>query len=226
MALHRFISWNTVANGIARIVSVFYREPDFIIGEKDNPYIRRWWIIPRNSIKNAYLHNLLRDDDDRALHDHPWRWCSIHLRGAYYEISFADPADIPAGTTIYASYWSMRSDGVEEGYYYGAHYDEVYRRKRYSAGSIRFRPAEFAHRLELDGSAGPCWTLFLTGRWRRTWGFHCRKGWVSWKDFTKPGAEGEIGPGCGENDEPDHADDIDFALKVDDEPYQPFHHSV
>jgi hypothetical protein len=48
------------------------RRPDFIIGGADNPYLLRWWIIPRNRWCNVYLHKILRDDDPRALHDHPW----------------------------------------------------------------------------------------------------------------------------------------------------------
>ena len=41
------------------------REPDFIIGGAERPYIRRWWIIPRNKLFNIYLHQVLRDDDER-----------------------------------------------------------------------------------------------------------------------------------------------------------------
>lgn len=61
------------------------REPDFIIGEAANPYMRRWWVIPRNEMSNVYLHEILRDDDDRALHDHPWANTSILLSGSYIE---------------------------------------------------------------------------------------------------------------------------------------------
>lgn len=61
------------------------RAPDFIIGGRDDPYLLRWWIIPRNPIFNIYLHRFLRSDDDRALHDHPWLNLSIILEGAYTE---------------------------------------------------------------------------------------------------------------------------------------------
>src|SRR3954466_1246173 len=69
----------------ALIARVTRREPDFIIGGEDDPYIRRWWVIPRNRFFNIYLHQFLRSDDDRALHDHPWVNCSILLRGEYIE---------------------------------------------------------------------------------------------------------------------------------------------
>lgn len=60
---------------------------DFPIGGRDNPYLERWWIVPRNEQCNVYLHNILRDDDDRALHDHPWPNTSYVLIGRYREIT-------------------------------------------------------------------------------------------------------------------------------------------
>lgn len=63
------------------------RPPDFIIGGADAPYLRRWWVIPRNPIFNIYLHQFLRSDDDRALHDHPWLNVSYLLEGEYVEHS-------------------------------------------------------------------------------------------------------------------------------------------
>lgn len=140
------------------------RPPDFIIGPKHTPYLKRWWLIPRNRWFNIYLHEIRRDDDDRALHDHPWINCSILLKGAYREIT-------PTGT---------------------------YFRRR---GSIVFRRARSAHRLELpiiNGGITYCWTLFITGPRVREWGFHCPKGWVPWYDFVDERDAGQTGRGCGE----------------------------
>lgn len=61
------------------------RDPDFIIGNADDVYLRRWWVIPRNRWFNVYLHHFLRSDDPRALHTHPWVNCSILLKGRYRE---------------------------------------------------------------------------------------------------------------------------------------------
>lgn len=61
------------------------RGPDAIIGGEDNPYLLRWFVIPRNPVCNVYLHLFLRSDDDRALHDHPWLNCSVLLEGSYVE---------------------------------------------------------------------------------------------------------------------------------------------
>jgi hypothetical protein len=141
------------------------REPDFCIGGWEQPYIRRWWLIPRNRWFNVYLHQILRSDDDRALHDHPWLNCSILLRGWYREKLPGDRMKI-----------------------------------RRAGRSIVFRRAVSAHRLEVEA---PCWSLFITGPIIRSWGFHCPKGWVHWRDFTSPDDTGQIGRGCGEMGNPD-----------------------
>jgi len=69
------------------------RAPDFVIGPPGDPYLRRWWVIPRNRWFNIYLHNILRNDDDRALHDHPWINVSIVLTGVLREV-------LPTGARI------------------------------------------------------------------------------------------------------------------------------
>ncbi len=142
------------------------RAPDVEIGGAANPYLRRWWLIPRNRFFNVYLHHFLRSDDGRALHDHPWWNLSVLLVGRYVEHTIA-----PGGINVLTE-----------------------RR----AGDWKFRPAGAAHRIELVD--GPCWTLFVTGPRLREWGFHCPRGWVHWRDFTKPENPGEIGRGCGEFD--------------------------
>lgn len=61
------------------------RPPDFIIGGAEQPYMLRWFLIPRNRFFNIYHHRILRSDDDRALHDHPWWSLSIVLDGQMLE---------------------------------------------------------------------------------------------------------------------------------------------
>jgi hypothetical protein len=68
------------------ILDVMDRPPDLLIGpDKSDPHIRRWWLIPRNDFCNIYLHEIRKDDDDRALHDHPYDFESIILEGSYRE---------------------------------------------------------------------------------------------------------------------------------------------
>lgn len=77
------------------------RPPDFIIGGADDPYLLRWWLIPRNPVFNVYLHCFLRSDDDRARHTHPWLFnFSWLLRNKYREWfgdGIADYVDRAAG---------------------------------------------------------------------------------------------------------------------------------
>jgi hypothetical protein len=148
------------------------RSPDFVIGGAEKPYLRRWWLIPRNRFFNIYLHNIMRSDDDRALHDHPWINLSILLRGAYVE-------HLPRG-------WKLRRAG-----------QFVLRGPR-SAHRLELITPEFYPNTSTlcPYLAGECWTLFITGPRLRTWGFHCPQGFVPWQAFTAPGATGEIGKGC------------------------------
>jgi hypothetical protein len=61
------------------------RDPYLYIGGREHPYLLRWYVIPRNRYFNVYLHNFLRSDDDRALHDHPWPSVSLVLDGSFLE---------------------------------------------------------------------------------------------------------------------------------------------
>ena len=140
--------------------------PHFYIGGEDNPYMLRWFLIPRNRWLNVYLHKFMRDDDDRAMHDHPWWFVSVMLRGMYIECISPTNA--------------------------------ILRR----TGSVALRRATHRHRVELlrnkDGTRITCWTLVITGRKVRTWGFWCPKGFVPWFDFVDQNDTGNVGKGCGE----------------------------
>lgn len=119
-------------------------KPHQVITHRDGaPYLRRWYVIPRNRFLNVYLHQFVTSDDDRAPHDHPWPFVSLILKGGYNEVT-------PQCT------------------------------KRRHAGSIAFRPAKWRHRVELlpdvaYETEAPCWTLIVTGRRTRAWGFWCKQ---------------------------------------------------
>lgn len=147
---------------------IMAREPDYVIGDLANPYMRRWWILPRNEGCNVYLHEILRSDDDRAGHDHPWGNTSYVIEGGYDEVT----------------YWRNRPW-------------EVMATHRRTAGSTVRREAEDTHRLIVP-EGGRAVSLFMTGPKSRDWGFWCPngRGWVHWKDFTG-GDNGElVGRGC------------------------------
>ncbi len=66
---------------------MFERRPDFYIGGREDPYMIRWWIIPRNKWLNFYMHSILKSDRDEALHDHPWINVSLLVYGRYDEVT-------------------------------------------------------------------------------------------------------------------------------------------
>lgn len=99
-----------------KLPELINRDPDFIIGPHDDPYMRRWWLIPRNKEFNIYLHEFLHDDDDRALHDHPWDSLSIVLSGKGREIEPAGFSRVfAAGEKIYRTAWHAHRIELVEG---------------------------------------------------------------------------------------------------------------
>jgi hypothetical protein len=59
--------------------------PHQIIGPTDEPYMWRWFLLPHNRFANFYLHAFAASDDPDALHNHPWAFVSLMLRGSYIE---------------------------------------------------------------------------------------------------------------------------------------------
>lgn len=55
-------------------------------------------------------------------------------------------------------------------------------------GMLLWRPARFAHRLELTSSTAL--TLFLAGPHTRTWGWHLPGGWVPWNEISRVDPDG------------------------------------
>lgn len=84
------------------------RPPDFKIGPPGDPYMLRWWVIPRNKYFNIYLHHFLHSDDDRALHDHPWFNVSCILEGEYTEWTIKN-GGVNVGTVRKAGQFKFRS---------------------------------------------------------------------------------------------------------------------
>lgn len=60
-------------------------EPSKIIGPEHDPYMLRWHIFRVGVLPRIFLHKFLRSDYDRALHNHPWWFVSVLVRGQYME---------------------------------------------------------------------------------------------------------------------------------------------
>lgn len=150
------------------------RPPDVTLNRQDGtPYLLRWHVIPRNKRFNIYLHKFLGSDDDRALHDHPWWFVSILLKGRYFEHREDGSINLRTAPSI-----AFRKATT-------AHRVEL----------LRFldepRTLEERRSRYLIARAIPATTLIITGPKVRSWGFHCPNGWKHWRKFINHN-------GCGE----------------------------
>lgn len=128
----------------------------FEIPDFENPsdiYLRRWNVVvtPWFSVK---VHHILRPDNDRALHDHPWGFVTLILHGGYME-------ELPIGTRG------------------GKWYTEFVKR---GVGSVHRIKPEGLHRI--DSVKPGTWTLVLTTGKKRVWGFSTGPNdWTAWDQY-------------------------------------------
>ena len=123
-----------------------------VITDRDGkvPYLIRYYLFLKERKRfpfNITLHKVLVSDEP-TLHDHPWSWGALIIKGGYYEWV---PVISKEGNVVGATkHWR-------------------------GPGSIRFRNADALHWLELakdkDGNEIPCWSLFFMGRKVKEWGF-------------------------------------------------------
>lgn len=122
-------------------------------------YLHRWTLLALRWF-SVYLHHFVGDDWSLDLHDHPKRFISIGLKGAYVEET-GEP-------------WIVKHGGDPT----------LFPVKRtYRAPWIRTFPAEHIHRIALiDGR--PCWTLVIVLRAVRPWGFWHAGRWIPWREYV------------------------------------------
>lgn len=125
----------------------------------DEPYLERYYVFLSDRTWfpfNVFLHKFLKSDPD-DVHDHPWPYATLILRGGYYEW-------IP----------QFNSKGEKIG--------EI--RHWRGPGHFRICRATSYHRIELAKGV-TCWTLFMPGPKQRDWGFLVRNQWVQWEQYLK-----------------------------------------
>jgi hypothetical protein len=140
-------------------MSLWTRIADAIIARaKRTPYIHldgymnRWWLLPYNRFGiAARVHQILRSDEDRHLHDHPWWYVTIILRGGYLEHT-------DRGGDMDLKWYGPGSVLFRR----ASHYHRLVLRRGVGESLYNY----------------PCWTLFITGPKRKDhdpehscWGF-------------------------------------------------------
>jgi hypothetical protein len=139
--------------------------------ESKEPYLVRYYLFLKDRQKfpfNIFLHQFLRSDPD-DLHDHPWPFFSIILKGGYWEW-------IPKTTMIMSKEHGLIGE-PEEMTEVVCGETKVWR----GPGTFRFGSAKDYHRIEIEPNVD-CWTVFIPGPQIREWGFLTHKNW-DWRTF-------------------------------------------
>ena len=113
-------------------------------------YLIRWHLIPENPYWNVFLHHINGYDQGRDLHDHPWNFWTVVLRGGYVE-------DCTRGAVLDVRIVA-RWDGL---------------------GQPLLHRRDAAHLHRIVYASPNTWTLVFTGRRRRVWGFQTDHGWIA-----------------------------------------------
>jgi hypothetical protein len=123
----------------------------------NEPYLERYYLFLKERKWfpfNIFLHKFLKGDPD-DVHDHPWPYATLILKGGYYEcVPVFDSAGIKIGEICH---WR-------------------------GPGHFRVCKPESYHRIELEPGVA-AWTLFMPGPHRREWGFLVGKDpKIDWED--------------------------------------------
>ena len=129
----------------------------------NEPYLERYYLFLKDRKQfpfNVFLHKFLKGDPD-DVHDHPWPYATLILKGGYYEW-------IP----------QFNQDGTKS--------CEV--RKWRGPGHFRICSPTSYHRIELKEGV-VAWTLFMPGPQKREWGFLVNDKWIENGEYLTHKAE-------------------------------------
>ncbi|WP_460093748.1 hypothetical protein [Pseudomonas sp. S2_B03] len=149
-------------------------------------YMGRWWLFnpySRQTHKPALwwcpwsfrIHHIMRPDEDRDLHDHPWNARTIILRGWYTE-------QRPASAEWKEKFKSCLIPNPDPKLVDWATNDACEWIERDQGDTARLNHGEY-HRID-QVSPGGVITLFITSKWRGDWGFLVNGVKVPWRTYT------------------------------------------
>jgi hypothetical protein len=129
----------------------------------DEPLVTRYYLFLKDRKTfpfNVFLHRFHKGDPD-DVHDHPWPYATLILKGGYWE-------------------WIPQFD--KDGKKFGeiAHWR--------GPGHFRLCSANSYHRIELDPEV-TAWTLFMPGPQKREWGFLVNNKWIPNGEYLKQRAQ-------------------------------------
>jgi hypothetical protein len=127
--------------------------------QSDEPYLERYYLFLKDRDRfpfNVFLHKFLKGDPD-DVHDHPWPYATLILKGGYYE--WLPQFDSKGNKIAEMCVWR-------------------------GPGSFRICSANSYHRIELDPNV-TAWTLFMPGPKKQDWGFLVNNKWIQHEQYLK-----------------------------------------
>lgn len=127
--------------------------------QSNEPLLERYYLFLKDRTWfpfNVFIHKFHKSDPG-DVHDHPWPYFTLILKGGYYE-------------------WLPQFNSKGEKFSEIA----VWR----GPGHFRLCGASSYHRIELDPDVTP-WTLFIPGPQKREWGFLVNNKWIHNDDYLK-----------------------------------------
>ena len=132
----------------------------------NEPYLERYYLFLKDRHRfpfNVFLHRFLKSDPD-DVHDHPWSYATLILKGGYYE-------------------WVGKFNSLGE---------KIGEEKMWRGpGHFRICRATSYHRIELCEGVD-CWTLFMPGPQKHEWGFWYKGAWMHNEEYLKGRADGTL----------------------------------
>ena len=124
----------------------------------NEPYLERYYVFLKDRTHfpfNVFLHKFLKGDPD-DVHDHPWPYATLILKGGYYEYTPNFEYGQLVGET---KHWR-------------------------GPGHFRVCGSNSYHRIELKKGV-TAWTLFMPGPHKREWGFLVNNKWIQHEQYLK-----------------------------------------
>lgn len=115
------------------------------------PYLERYYVFLKDRTWfpfNVFIHKFLKSDPD-DVHDHPWPYATLIIKGGYYEWTPIFDKD-----TMIGEMCTWRG-----------------------LGHFRVCKSTSYHRIELDPNV-TAWTMFMPGPQKREWGFLVKNKWI------------------------------------------------
>jgi hypothetical protein len=139
----------------------FFKKRKDICRKDGKIYLQRWNLFECN-LFSLKIHKILLTDDD-CLHDHPWNFISIILKGGYVEYREIDKEEWDEDEHC-QGYWIEKISKI------------------YHPFNILYRKSTDKHRLQIHQT---CWTFVISLKKTREWGFWTRFGFIKWFDYDQ-----------------------------------------